>query len=325
LCYNHFAYRSKEPFWFEFRRNTHPKEVKVMFNHLRRFFVVNLALALALIGSGVIQPSIQVQAAAVLPNMYVWLVSGGSYYTSTVYTGKELTFQAIVQNSGNVPLQIVANLTVPSGWDVNDKYDNCGTLAAGSPCTLTWVFTPQVSGQTYLRVYVRGNYTDSNGNTNRITGAPAFLFNVLPTYTWQTQSNGSIVTNTSTVPPAPLYPTMNVTLIGNDVATYAETVPTGKQFIFRARVENSSFVPLQVVANLAVPNGWGVTQNPFNDCPSTANLAHKQTCTISWYFNPLVAGQVFLRVYVRAYYIDPYGNTQRITAAPAFIVNAYNK
>ena len=292
-----------------------------MFNHLRRFFIVNMALALALLGSGVLQPSIQVQAAVPLPNMYVTLMSGGSYYTSTVYIGSQFTFQANVQNTGNVPLQIVANLTTPDNWNLNEKYDNCGTLAVGSLCTLTWLFTPMVGGQTYLRVYVRGNYTDSNGNANRITGSSAFLFNVLPTYSWQTQVNGSIVTNTSTVPPTQLFPSIRVTLIGNDAYTYAETVPMGKQFIFRARVENTSNVPLQVVANLAVPGGWGVTQDSFNGCPSTANLAHNQTCTISWYFNPLVTGQVYLRVYVRAYYVDSVGNTQRITQAPAFIVN----
>jgi hypothetical protein len=293
-----------------------------MMFHLRRFLIVNIALVLALVGSGVLQPSIPAQAAAVLPNMYVTVWSGGSSYTSTVYTGKQLTFQAKVQNSGNVPLDIVASLTAPANWDINDKYDNCGTLAVSSSCTLTWVFTPQAAGQVYLRVYVRGNYTDSNGNANRITGAPAFLFNVLPTYTWQTISNGAILTNTSTVPPTTVLPSMNVTLVGNDMAYYAETVKTGKQFIFRAEVENSSFVPLQVVANLAVPNGWGVTQDSYNSCPGTASLAHKQTCWISWYFNPLVAGQVYLRVYVRAYYTDVYGNTQRITQAPAFIVNA---
>jgi hypothetical protein len=292
-----------------------------MMNQLRKFLVVNVALVLALVGSVILQPSISAQAAAVLPNMYVTVWSGGSSYTSTVYTGNQLTFQAKVQNSGNVPLQIVANLTAPTGWSINDQYENCGTLAVASSCTLTWVFTPQVAGQVYLRVYVRGNYTDASGNANRITGAPAFLFNVLPTYTWQTISNGSILTNTSTVPPATLYPSMNVTLVGNDVAYYSETVPTGKQFIFRAVVENSSFVPLQVVANLAVPNGWGVTQDSFNSCPSTANLGHKQTCEISWYFNPLVSGQVYLRVYVRAYYLDVYGNLQRITQSPAFIVN----
>lgn len=290
-------------------------------NHLRKFFVVNFALVLALVGSGILQPSIPAQAAAVLPNMYVTLWSGGSSYTSTVHTSNQLTFQAKVQNAGNVPLQIVANLTAPTNWDTNDKYDNCGTLAVASSCTLTWVFTPQVAGQVYLRVYVRGNYTDASGNANRITGAPAFLFNVLPTYSWQTQVNGSIVTNTSMVPPALYFPSMNVTLSGNDTAYYAETVPTGKQFIFRAIVQNTSNIPLQVVANLAVPDGWGVTQDTFNDCPRTANLAHKETCTISWYFNPLVTGQVYLRVYVRAYYLDVYGNTQRITQAPVFIVN----
>ncbi len=292
-----------------------------MMNLLRRFLVVNIALVLALVGSGILQPAISTQAAAVLPNMYSYILSGGSTYTSTVYTGKQLTLQTKVKNTGNVPLDIVANLTAPTNWDVNEKYDNCGTLAVASSCTLTWVLTPQVAGQVYLRVYLRGNYTDASGNANRITGAPAFLFNVLPTYSWQTVSNGSIVTNTSTVPPALLFPSMSVTLKGNDVAYYSETVPTGKQFIFRAIVQNTSNVPLQVVANLAVPNGWGVTQDSFNNCPSTANLAHKQTCTISWYLNPLVSGQVYLRVYVRAYYLDIYGNTQRITQAPAFIVN----
>jgi hypothetical protein len=289
-----------------------------MKNQLRRFFIITMALVLALAGSGVLQA----HAAAALPNMYVTLLSGGSTFTSTVYTGKQLNFQARVQNAGNVPLEIVANLTAPTNWSINEKYDNCGTLAVGSSCMLTWVLTPQVSGQVYLRVYVRGNYTDSNGSANRITGSPAFLFNVLPTYSWQTQVNGSIVTNTSTVPPALYLPSMSVTLVGNDAATYAETVPTGKQFIFRAHIQNTSNIPLQVVANLAVPKGWGVTQEKFSDCPSTANLAHKATCTISWYFNPLVAGQAYLRVYVKAYYTDSVGNTQRITQAPVFIVNA---
>jgi len=288
-----------------------------MINQLRRFLILNLALVLALVGSGVVQA----HAAALLPNMYVSLWSGGSNYTSTVYTGRQLTFQAKVQNAGNVPLQIVANLTTPPNWGLNNKYDNCGTLAVGSTCTLTWVFSPQVSGQLYLRVYVRGNYKDSNGNANRVTGSPAFLFNVLPTYSWQTRSNGSIVTNTSTVPPALLFPSMSVTLIGNNLATYSETVPAGKQFIFRARVQNTSNIPLQVVANLAVPSGWGVTQDSFSDCPTTASLGHKATCTISWYFNPRVTGQALLRVYVRGYYTDTVGVTQRITQSPGFIVN----
>jgi len=293
-----------------------------MINTLRRFFVVSMALVLALVGSGLIQPSLSAQAAAVLPGMYATIWSGGSSYNSTVYTGKQLTLQVKVQNVGNVGLGITATMATPTGWTLDEKYDNCGTLVVSSYCTLTWLFTPQAAGQTYVRAYVRGSYTDANGNANRITGAPAFLFIVLPTYTWQTQSNGTITTNTSTQPPAILFPSITVTLVGNDIATYSETVPLNKQFIFRAVVENTSWVPLQVVGNLAVPNGWGVTQDPYNGCPSTANLGHKQTCTLSWYFNPMTAGQVFLRVYVRAYYVDTLGNTQRITSSPAFIVNA---
>ncbi len=292
-----------------------------MLSHLRRFFIVNMAIVLALVGSGVLQPS-QVQAASVLPNMIVTLQSGSSSYMSTTYAGTSLTFQALVNNVGNVPLQVIANLTAPANWDVNDKYNNCPTnLAVGSVCTFTWVFTPQVSGQVYLRVYVRGYYTDSTGNANRITQSPAFLFNVLPT--WQVQSvvNGTTVTTTSLVPPPLLFPSMNVTLIADNLYTYSETVHTGKVVIFRAQVENSTDVPLQVVANLTVPTGWGVSQDKYSDCPSTASLGHKDTCTISWYFNPLVSGQVFLRVYVRGYYTDSYGNTQRITQSPAFIFN----
>jgi hypothetical protein len=293
-----------------------------MINTLRRIFVVSMALVLALVGSGLFQPSLSAQAAAVLPGMYATIWSGGSSYNSTVYTGKQLTLQVKVQNIGNVGLDITATLATPTGWTLDEKYDNCGTLAVSSSCTLTWLYTPQASGQTYVRAYVRGNYTDANGNANRITSAPAFLFIILPTYTWQTQSNGTITTITSTQPPAILFPSMTVTLIGNDIATYSETVPLNKQFIFRAVVENTSWVPLQVVGNLAVPNGWGVTQDPYNGCPSTASLGHKQTCTLSWYFNPMTAGQVFLRVYVRAFYNDTLGNTQRITLSPAFIVNA---
>ena len=135
-----------------------------------------MALILALVGSGVFVPSMQAQAAAALPNMYVYLLSGGSSYTSTVYTGTQLTLQAKVQNDGNVPLQIVANLAIPSGWNLNDKFDNCGTLAVGYSCTLTWLLTPQVSGQVYLRAYVRGSYTDFNGNANRITGVAGVSF-----------------------------------------------------------------------------------------------------------------------------------------------------
>ncbi len=295
-----------------------------MFKRLHRFLFINIALVLALVGSGLLQPAIQANAAAPLPNMYVSLASGSGYYTSTVYSGTQITLQAKVQNAGNVALQLTANLTTPTGWTLNDNYTNCpGSLDVGGVCTFTWVFTPQASGQVYLRVYVRGYYTDASGNTNRITGSPAFLFNILPTYQVQSQVDGETITTTSTVPPALVYPTMSVSLVANDQSYYAATVPTGKQFILRANVTNLSFVPLQVVANLAVPNGWGVTQNTYNGCPASSPLlGHKDTCAISWYFNPLVAGQVFLRVYVRAYYTDAAGNTQRITQSPLFIINA---
>ena len=114
---------------------------------------------------------------------------------------------------------------------------------------------------------------------------------------------------------------MNVTLTANDSAAYSVTVPINQVLIFRAQVKNTSNIPLQVVANLTVPDGWGESENPFSDCPDTADLAYKDTCTITWKFNPMVSGQVILRVYVRGIYTDSAGNTQRITQSPAFIFN----
>jgi LysM repeat protein len=115
------------------------------------------------------------------PNMSVAPHVGSNYYQSTAYVGTQLTFQVKVKNNGNVPLQVVANLTPPSDWDVNNQYNGCPeNLAVGSICTFTWVFTPQVGGSIYVRVYVRGLYTDSSGNPQRITQSPAFLFIVDP-------------------------------------------------------------------------------------------------------------------------------------------------
>jgi len=94
-------------------RNTHGKEENEMINTLRRFFVVSMALVLALVGSGLIQPSLSAQAAAVLPGMYATIWSGGSSYNSTVYTGKQLTLQVKVQNVGNVGLGITATMATP--------------------------------------------------------------------------------------------------------------------------------------------------------------------------------------------------------------------
>ena len=121
--------------------------------------------------------------------------------------------------------------------------------------------------------------------------------------------------------PAGPFPSMSVTLIANNKYTYGETVSTGQILIFRAEVENVGQVPLQVVANLSVPDGWGVSEDQYSDCPTTQDLTHKSSCTITWKFNPQVTGQVILRVYVRGIYTDAYGNTQRITESPSFVLN----
>jgi len=132
----------------------------------------------------------------------------------------------------------------------------------------------------------------------------------------------NIIPNNGTPAPVGPVPTMNVTLVANNSSTYSATVKKNQILIFRAQVENGSFIPLQVIANLAIPNGWGESQSPFSDCPTKSPyLGHKETCTISWYFNPMVTGQVFLRVYARGFYTDSAGNSQRVTQSPAFIVN----
>jgi hypothetical protein len=293
-----------------------------MINSLRKILVVNAALILALFGSGVLQPTMQVQAASAQPGMVVTLMSRGNTYTTWIDFGAQFTFQAKVQNTGNIPLQIIANLDVPQGWNVNQKYNNCpGSLTMWGTCTFTWVFTPHASGAYYLRVYTRGQYTDSSGNSSRITQAPAFLLNVrsaAQTVVSQASSSSTSST-TSTSVTKTVHPGMYVTLVTNNSAYYSATVYADKALIFRARVQNTGNVPLQVVANLDVPRGWEVDQNKFSDCP--AKLAVNKTCTISWYFTPQGSGQVFLRVYARGIYTDAAGNTQRITQSPAFIFN----
>jgi hypothetical protein len=118
-------------------------------------------------------------------------------------------------------------------------------------------------------------------------------------------------------------PSINVTLIVNDSETNSNsaTISVNQILSFRAQVQNTSNIPLQVVANLSVPDGWGVSENPFSDCPKTEDLALNETCTISWKFDPKVPGQVILRVYVKGFYTDAAGNSQRITESPAFIFN----
>jgi hypothetical protein len=290
-----------------------------MIKPFRKFLVVFAALLLALLGSGVLQPATQAQAASVQPSMVVTLMSRGSTYTTWIDFGAQFTFQAKVQNTGNVPLQVVANLDVPQGWDVNKKYDDCPPrLGAGGSCTFTWVFTPHVSGSTYLRVYMRGLYTDASGNGNRITQSPAFLLNVrtAPQSQPVVTSSSASASATSTVVTTYGTPSMRVTLIANNLYTYAMTIYAEKPLIFRARVQNTGDIPLQVVANLIVPQGWDVDQNKYSDCPN--KLAINDTCTISWYFTPRVAGEVILRAYAKGFYNTSSG-TNRISVSPAFI------
>ena len=156
--------------------------------------------------------------------------------------------------------------------------------------------------------------------TPQATNTPTATNTPLPT---STPTATALVLPASPNSAGPI-PSMNVTLIANDTSTDSATVPINKVLIFRAEVKNTSDIPLQVVANLTVPDGWGVSENQFSDCPSTAELAYKDTCTITWKFNPTVSGQVILRVYVRGIYTDSAGNTQRITQSPAFVFNVEN-
>jgi LysM repeat protein len=130
---------------------------------------------------GVTNPAIKAPPTFWYPSMVVTPRVGSTFYAAAASVGKSLTFQTKVQNNGDVALQVVANLTPPSGWDVDDQYNDCPeSLAVGGICTFTWVFTPRVSGQTYVRVYVRGLYTDFAGLSQRITKSPAYFFCVAP-------------------------------------------------------------------------------------------------------------------------------------------------
>jgi hypothetical protein len=288
-----------------------------MTGHPRRILIIVLSLALALLGSGVFHA----QAAPILPAMSVTLMSRGSTYTTTIDFATQFTFQAKVQNTGNVPLEIIANLEVPQDWDLNAKDTDCPeSLGVSLTCSFTWQFTPHASGAFYLRVYTRGLYTDSSGNSSRITQSPAFLVNVRHAPLPQSQVSTTSTTSTSsTTTVAYVNPGMNVTLTVNDQYTYAATVYVGNPIFFRAQVKNTGNVPLKVTANLTVPEDWYVNQNKYSDCPD--NLDVKDTCEISWYFIPQSSGQVFLRVYARGVYTTSSGDTSRITSSPAFIFN----
>lgn len=280
--------------------------------------VVKCTVILALLGNVLLSSPSPAQAAALLPDMTVTLSSGNSAYSTTAYVGTALIFRATVKNTGNIPLQVTANLTVPAGWDVDQEaYNDCPeALPVRHSCTISWYFTPQATGQVYLRVYLRGNYTDSAGAAARITRSPAFIFNVKPAK-GSSGSSGSGSSSTP-VPSVGNSPSMTVGLFsGNSI--YSSTVYADKPLILRATVKNTGNVPLQVTANLTVPTGWEVDQEMYSDCPE--DLASKATCTISWYFTPQATGQVWLRVYVRGNYTTSAGVAGRVTQSPAFIFN----
>jgi len=120
---------------------------------------------------------------SVLPNMVVTLLANDVRSTAaTIYAEQPLIFRAQVKNTGNVPLQIVAYLNVPSGWEVDeDPYSDCpDQLAVNDTCTISWKFTPQSSGEVFLWTYVKAIYTLPSGATNRFTAAPLFIFHVKP-------------------------------------------------------------------------------------------------------------------------------------------------
>jgi hypothetical protein len=104
---------------------------------------------------------------------------GSSYYQATTPVNTSILFQADVRNNGDVPLQTIALLTTPSGWELLEQYDNCpDALHVGAVCTFTWKFIPRVTGSVLLRVYARGFYTDPYGSTQRVTKSPGYVINV---------------------------------------------------------------------------------------------------------------------------------------------------
>jgi hypothetical protein len=171
--------------------------------------------------------------------------------------------------------------------------------------------------------------------TQTAQAVPSPTATPLPSPTLEATNTPTITPSPSSTPTATKYvvpatptaggpiPSMFVTLTANDKYTDTAEVPTGKVLIFRAEVQNTNNIPLQVVANLTVPDGWVVVENMFNDCPITADLRLNKKCTISWKFRPNGTGQVILRVYVRGLYTDAAGTSQRITRSPAFFFTVY--
>jgi LysM repeat protein len=129
--------------------------------------------------SGNILPAPGATAYHWYPSMIVTPRVGGSYYQATVSLGAPFTLEARVLNNGDMPLQVIANLDIPAGWDLNATYDDCpDALHVGAICTFSWAFTSQVRGSVLARVYVRGFYTDPWGASQRVTASPGFVINV---------------------------------------------------------------------------------------------------------------------------------------------------
>jgi len=281
----------------------------------RKILFVTLAIALALLGSGILPSAAQAQTTAVHPSMKVTLLSNGSISPATVSAGSPLTFEAQIKNTGDVPLQVLGTVALPAGWSLVDgPYNSCPSqLAVNETCTISWGFIPGGSGQVYLWAYIKAIYTLPSGVTNRFTVAPRFIFNVASA--GQAQGSSSVAASTG----SNSLPAMKVTLLANDVAGTSATLYAGQPLSFRARVQNTGHVPLQILAHLNVPQGWDVDEDPYSDCPD--QLAVNGTCTISWKFTPQVRGQVYLWTYVKAIYTLPSGVTSRFTVAPQFIFN----
>jgi LysM repeat protein len=110
------------------------------------------------------------------PNVRVTLHVGDNYISSTAALGQEVTLSAKIHNDGDTPLQLVAYLTPPTDYWLEGTFDDCpDKLGIGNVCTMSWVLTPQVSGSAWVRVYVRGFFTNLAGY-QRVTASPAFLF-----------------------------------------------------------------------------------------------------------------------------------------------------
>jgi LysM repeat protein len=97
---------------------------------------------------------------------------------------------------------------------------------------------------------------------------------------------------------------------------YSSRSSVGVQRAFQVTVKNNGNTALQVVATLAVPDGWDL-DNHYSDCPDL--LGAGSLCTFTWLFTPRVTGYAYVRAYLRGYYTDASGYQGRVTASPAFL------